>query len=325
MHRDGKRQGGSGGGRRPVAERRSGPGEPGAYGGLPGCSATTRSAHPVGRRTRRPETLKPTPLAPFLRGTPPQQGVEDAAIAQVGDLDGRGDAAGRGEVSGDALRFLERESATGEVLQVDLVHDAGLWGHSAGVVERLLAPAEEPVVRLAALELHGCVGADFGCIAVGVHLSDGDDDDSSHGRVQNGHGGPIEALERHTTGLEGDLLLANIQGGVGGELLSECGGDCLVVDASQARLRQYLDEVGQAVEVGAVLCPHVEVVLDEGAAADSPCLLGVEGGATGRRSFLGWGPPSFMALSTSIHSMGWLACIQRSDGAWGGPEERPAL
>ena len=51
--------------------------------------------------------------------------------------------------------FLEHDAA--QVLEVHLVHDAGVRRHDAEVLERVLAPAQEGVALLVALELDGRV------------------------------------------------------------------------------------------------------------------------------------------------------------------------
>ena len=83
----------------------------------------------------------------------------DAADAPADDaeaVDHRRVAVGADERVGNAtapFAILADEDALGQVLEVDLVNDAGARRHNAEVVERLLAPAEELVALAVALEL----------------------------------------------------------------------------------------------------------------------------------------------------------------------------
>lgn len=60
---------------------------------------------------------------------------------------------GVGEDGGASVLLVAGEDALGEVLEVDLVDDAGGRGDDAEVGERLLAPLEEAVALVVALEL----------------------------------------------------------------------------------------------------------------------------------------------------------------------------
>ena len=83
----------------------------------------------------------------------------DAAHAPPDDaqtIDHGGVRVGADEgVGEDVVRAVDAfgEDAPREVLEVDLVHDAGGWRDDAEVVERLLAPLEELVALVVALEL----------------------------------------------------------------------------------------------------------------------------------------------------------------------------
>jgi hypothetical protein len=66
--------------------------------------------------------------------------------------------------------LLVSEDDTGEVLEVDLVDDAGVGRHDGEVVERALTPAQEGVALLVSLELALGVEAEGGAGAEGVDL-----------------------------------------------------------------------------------------------------------------------------------------------------------
>src|SRR5690606_20150622 len=66
----------------------------------------------------------------------------------------RADQRVRVELRRGAVLSLEREDDTGQVLEVDLVYDAGARRHDAEVLERLLSPAQEGVALAVAAVLH---------------------------------------------------------------------------------------------------------------------------------------------------------------------------
>ncbi len=72
------------------------------------------------------------------------------------------------------------ENHARQVLEVDLVHDAGIGRHDLEIAERVLAPAQERVAFAVTLELDACVVSQGVGIAVVVHL---------HGVVDDHFGG----------------------------------------------------------------------------------------------------------------------------------------
>ncbi len=154
-----------------------------------------------------------------------------AQHAEAVDHGGVGVGADQG-VGVDLARPVVDEDHPGQVLQVDLVADAGVGRHDLEVVERRLAPAQELVALPVALELQrrvagegvgppGHVGhdrvvdnqlrGDLRVDQVGV---------AAHGGHGVAHGGQVddrrhagEVLEQHPGRGEGDLLA-----GLGGRL-----------------------------------------------------------------------------------------------------------
>jgi len=129
-------------------------------------------------------------------------------------------------IDGDRAAFVFAEYHAGEVFEVDLVDDAGAGRHGAEVVERGLAPAEELVAFLIALELHLDVLAEGVAGTKVIDLDRVVDDEvdrlewvnelgvASHGA--NGvpharevdHGGHAgEVLKEDTGGREGDFAI----------------------------------------------------------------------------------------------------------------------
>ncbi len=163
---------------------------------------------------------------------------------------------------------LRGEHHACEVLQVDLVHDAGLGRHHGEVAEVLAAPLEELVALLVALELEVAVDLHGLRGAVGVHLHRVIDHQVSadhrvdlvhfsahatHGAAQRGEvddgGHAREVLEHHAARCEGDLGLAHVLGVIARQLLDVLGVDDVIVEVAQAGLEQHLDGVRQAVDV----------------------------------------------------------------------------
>src|SRR5439155_7137472 len=111
-----------------------------------------------------------------------------------------------------------------EVLEVDLVDDAGVWRYYCEVVERLLPPAQERVALAVALELALGVDAEGVARAERVDLHGVVDDElgwderidarriAAHGSDRVTHSGEIddgghagEVLHQHTRRAERDL------------------------------------------------------------------------------------------------------------------------
>ncbi len=148
----------------------------------------------------------------------------------------------------------------GEVLEVDLVDDAGVRRDDTEVVEGLLAPAQEGVALSVALELELGVLEDRELRAERVHL-DGvvDDEIGREKRVdlprlaaevshRVAHGGEIddggnagEVLEEDTRGAEGDLPVRLLAG-----LPFEDGPDLFLLARAQNVLEQDAKRIRQA-------------------------------------------------------------------------------
>ena len=174
-------------------------------------------------------------------------------------------------VSGYALAvrpLLVGPDDPAEVLEVDLVADAGRGRDDAEVVERLLAPAQELVALLVALELALGVDLEGAGVAEGVDLDrvvdhevDRDErvdlggvgaellDRVAHrGQIDDGrHAG--EVLHQDPGGLEGDLLRRLGLRVPGGDGLDVVGRDALAVLEPEDVLQQDLQRVGQPSDV----------------------------------------------------------------------------
>ena len=154
---------------------------------------------------------------------------------------------------------VAREHHAGEVLDVDLVHDAGARGHDLEVVERALAPAQELVALAVALVLD----LDVALEGLGRAEDVGDDGvvDDHLGRSERvdlggvaaevGHGlthrGEVddarhagEVLHDHAGGRELDLLARLGVGVPAGQGLDVGLGDVGAVLGAQQRLEQHL-------------------------------------------------------------------------------------
>ena len=159
---------------------------------------------------------------------------------------------------------LAGEDGAGQVLDVDLVDDAGAGRDDLEVVEGALAPAQELVALPVALVLdldvapEGLRGAEH----VGDHRVV-DDHLGGRERVDPGrvaaelrhrlaHGGEVddagdagEVLHDHAGGRELDLLAGLGVGVPAGERLDVLGGDVGAVLGAQQVLQQHLEAVGQ--------------------------------------------------------------------------------
>jgi hypothetical protein len=195
-----------------------------------------------------------------------------------------------------------REHDTRQVLEVDLVADAGVRRHDLQLVEGPLAPPEELVPLGVALELelgvaperlrravdigdHGMVDdqlcRDEGADPIGV-AADGRDG-FAHGR-QVDHGGYTgEVLHKDARGHEGDLVLG-LAALPPGERLDVGGPDADAVLVAQEvleehaqRIRELTAEVAQPVHLERP-APHVEPALcPEAVGAHGPSLAAADG------------------------------------------------
>ena len=167
-----------------------------------------------------------------------------------------------------AARFLLEDHAR-EILEVDLMDDAGVGRDDAEVVECFLAPAEERVSLLVARELERGVevgGVPFG-VMVDLHRVVDDEldrlqrihlarvaaethDTVAHGREVHDGGHAREILEQHSSWCEGDFLL-RLAGHIPvAERLDVLGIDEAPVLAPQQVLEQDFQRVRQARDAG---------------------------------------------------------------------------
>ena len=209
----------------------------------------------------------------------------DAADAPAHDAEavdhrrvGVGADAGVGVGDGGAVGVLGEDDA-GQVLDVDLVHDAGARGDDLEVVERALAPAQELVALAVALvldldvALEGVGGAeDVGDDGVvDDHLGRCEGVDPARVPAEVGHGlahrGEVddarhagEVLHDHAGGRELDLLAGVGRGVPAGEGLDVGLGDVGPVLGAQQRLEEDLQAERQGGDVEAVARHLVEAV-----------------------------------------------------------------
>ena len=180
---------------------------------------------------------------------------------RVGADHGVGVGAGRTAV-------LAREDHAGEVLEVDLVDDAGAGRHHLEVPERLLAPAQERVALAVALELDLGVAGERVMGAEPVDL-DGVVDHQLHrgqrvdlrgvapeGAHRVAHRGevhhrrhPREVLQQDPGGGERDLGRGLRRGVPSRQRLDVGGGDRAPVFVAEQVLQEDLQREGQAGEV----------------------------------------------------------------------------
>ncbi len=183
-----------------------------------------------------------------------------------------------------ARRLLEDHAR--EVLEIDLVDDAGVGRHDAEILKRLLAPAQERVALAVAAELER--GVEIGGIALGVVIDlDGvidhelhrlqridllriaaePDDAVAHGREIDDRRHAGEVLQQHPRGRERNLLLGARRDVPAGQRLDVLGVDEPSVLAAQQVLEQDLQRIRQPRD------PTVAGPLERGQAED------IEGGS----------------------------------------------
>ena len=166
---------------------------------------------------------------------------------------------------------LAGEHDAGQVLDVDLVHDAGAGRDDLEVVEGALAPAQELVALAVALVLDLDVALER--LGRAEHVGDDgvvDDHLGRRERVDLGrvaaevghrlaHGGQVdharhagEVLHDHARRRELDLLVGLGVGVPAGERLDVVGGDVRAVLGAQQVLQQHLEAERQRVDVEAL-------------------------------------------------------------------------
>ena len=190
-----------------------------------------------------------------------------------------------------------REHHLAEVLEVDLVADAGAGRHDAEVVERVLAPAQELVALLVALELEFRVDEERGLDAVLVDLHRVVDDEVD--RLQRidalrvaaerddgvAHGGEVddarhagEILEQHAARAERDLLFDRRRDVPVGQRLDVRRLHERAVFVAQQVLEQDLEREGKAVDVAlGALAQRVQSEDGVGVRPDLQGRAGLEG------------------------------------------------
>ena len=214
---------------------------------------------------------------------------------------GADERVGIGEVA-----LLVDEHHAGQVLQVDLVHDPGVRRDDGEVVKRGLAPPQEGVALLVALELEVGVALKGPRGAVGVDLHRMVDDQLGRDeRVDLGllaadvahrvaHGGqvddrrdPGEVLHDHARRRERDLLGGFVGGVPGGQRLDVPGADRFPVLVAQQVLEQDLQREGQPrdIEPGLKSVEPVDLVLP---VADAQRGAGVKAVGGGHESQCSW-------------------------------------
>ena len=225
--------------------------------------------------------------------------AQDAQAVDHGGV-GVGAHAGVGVGLGDAVGLVGEDDA-GQVLDVDLVDDAGARGDHAEVGQRSLSPAQELVALGVALVLALLVALQGSGSAEGVDLHgvvddhlggvEGVDDLGVTAEVGDrlSHGGQIDDA-RHTREVlhddagRGELDLRVGLGGrvPGGQGAHVVGGDVGAVLGAQQVLGQHLEAVGQALQAG----DGVEAVDLVVAAVDVEGAAGGEGVEAGHRGSL---------------------------------------
>ena len=213
-------------------------------------------------------------------------------------------------VGEQAAVALGGEDYRREVFQVDLVNDAGIGRHHAEVAERRLAPAQQGVAFLVALEFEQRVDGEGLRRAVLIHLDGVVDDQvdgdervgearvAAHGFERVAHGGQIhhagdagEILEQHARGHEADF--ARPRARPARHELDVGGLHRAPVLVAQQVLEQHADGIGQAgngaqaglLEWGERVDLVVAIVQAQGGAGGE----GVEGRHLRTLSLVGWG------------------------------------
>ncbi len=232
-------------------------------------------------------------------------------------VDHRGVRVGAHQRVGEGLAVAGGDHAR-QVLQVHLVADAGVGRHHREVVERRLAPAQERVALLVALELQLGVLLERHLLGEGVDLDRVVDHQlDRHQRVDLGgiaaqllhgvaHGGQVddgghagEVLHQHAAGRVGDLDRRLVGGHPLGHRLDRVLGDRLAVLVAQQVLQQHLQRVGQA--------RHVELATGARRGGRSRARCRRLPGWTWRRSCLGWLTRD-NATSPAPPFRGWRSC-----------------
>ena len=210
-------------------------------------------------------------------------------------VDHRGVRIGSDERVGVGLAcLLVGKDDASEILEVDLVDDAGVGRHDREVVERALAPAQEGVALLVTLELALGVEAKGVARAEGVDLHGVVDHElGGRQRVDLGgvaahlghrvahcrqvdHGGHAgEVLHQHARGRERDLLARLRPRVPAGQRLDVRGGDRATALGAQQILEQHLQRERQSRHVKALL-ERVQAEYLIGAPADVERVLGAK-------------------------------------------------
>ena len=228
----------------------------------------------------------------------------DAPADHADAVDHRGVGVGADAGVGVGHAVAHHDHA-GEVLDVDLVDDAGAGRDDLEVVERALAPAQELVALAVALVL------DLDVALEGLRRAE---DVGDHGVVDDhlggrervdlrgvaaelghrlAHGGEVddagdagEVLHDHAGGRELDLLVGRGAGVPAGDRLDVVGGDVRAVLGAEQVLQQHLQREGQALDVEALTLDRVESVDLVGLSVHVQGALGTEAVLTGHQPHL---------------------------------------
>ena len=191
--------------------------------------------------------------------------------------------------------FVLDPDGFGQILQVDLVADAGARRHDPEVGEGLLAPAQKGVAFAVALELPADVGLEGARRAEFVD-HDRVIDDQIHGgqrvdparvvaqrRHGLAHGGQIddgghagEVLHQHAGGAEGDFLIGPAPLQPGPDRLDVGHRHRLAVLEAQQVFQQHLERKRQAGEVADSARGFLQAEIVVGLAIDGQGLAGAE-------------------------------------------------
>ena len=195
-------------------------------------------------------------------------------------------------VSLQALAFFGEDDA-GQVLHVDLVHDAGVGRHHAEIAKGTLAPAQERIALTVALELHTSVVSQRMRAAVFVDLYRMVDDHLGRGQrvdllgiaAQTGdgfaHGGQInhaghagEVLHDHARWRERDFVTGGSLGIPVEQGFNVCPCDVDAVFKTQLVFQQDLQRERQPGQLCSRQCAQIPEVVVVGACAQR--LAGLE-------------------------------------------------